>query len=105
GIDLREKPFEIVDVYASADMTFGAGRRGAGLLGAGVTIPFPLLNVRLSPAIGLHGYTNRLEDSVITHGETLFGSSYRDTSLHVIENRKVRMGIVGSFSVSAWLPQ
>lgn len=112
GVDMRQKTLEILDAYASADMSLGAGPRGAGLLGFGVTIPFPLLNVRLSPAFGIHGYTNSVVDSVITHHETstigITGSgestSYSDTTIHVIDNRALRMGLIGSFSVSAWLP-
>lgn len=104
GGELREKAFDIFDWYLTAGANFGTGNRVAGLLGLGFTIPFPQLYIRLSPALGIHGYTNFVSDSVITHAETLWGVPYTDTSTHVIENRAMRLGPVGSFTVSAWPP-
>lgn len=104
GITLRELHNDQFDWYLSMGSNFGARVRPTGLLGIGFTLPFPHLNVRLSPAFGLHTYTNHVVDSVIEHGEMLFGGQYADTSIHVIDNRSLRLGLVGSVSVSAWLP-
>lgn len=82
-------------------MNPGKEHRAAGLLGLGFTLPFPLLNVRMSPAIGLHAYTYRVVDSVISYEKPLFGSTRIDTSTHVLSGPARRLGLVGSFSVSA----
>lgn len=104
GIDMRHIQNDLVDWYVTAGADFGTKTRAASLVGLGFTLPFPLLSIRLSPAFGVHGYTNRVVDSVIEHGDLVFGGHYSDTSTHVIDNRALRLGLVGSISVSAWLP-
>jgi|GEM_PF-6520044 len=105
GLEWRQSPHKVVDWFFTGSANADAAFRGAVLVGAGLTLPFPFANLRVAPAVGLHAYATRTEDSTIARVTNIFSdSTYTDTLIYRQEDRHSRVGTLRTLSVSLWPP-
>lgn len=105
GLEWRQSPHRIIDWFVTGSANADATFRGAVLVGAGLTLPLPFANLRIAPAVGLHAYATRTEDSTIARVTNIFSdSTYTDTLIYQQDDRYSRVGTLRSISVSLWPP-
>jgi hypothetical protein len=105
GFQVQDNLHQLFDWFFMGSATADPSIRGVALVGAGLTLPFPLVNVRLSPAVGLHTYTNRTVDSThIYRPPFMFSDGYMDTIIYHQEKKRPTFGPMRVLSVSMWPP-
>jgi len=109
GFLIQGSPHEIFDWFVTTGIRPSFSVLRSLTVGAGLTVPFPFLNIRVAPSLGIHTYKTRFVDSVIARydGVTpLFGGSSGgftyDTTVYRIDQRLRRTGITRAWSVSIW---
>jgi len=106
GFELRENSHQIIDWFVTGSANADTKIRGALLAGAGLTLPFPFINLRAAPAVGFHTYTLRTEDSTIIQRTNIFtNGTYKDTLIYRQKNKSPNFGTLRSISVSMWPPK
>ncbi|HAP00244.1 MAG TPA: hypothetical protein DCQ83_09400, partial [Fibrobacteres bacterium] len=99
GLDFKFQSNEYIDLFLkyNANLDYPAWSH-VGAAGGGLTLPFPWLAVRLSPAIAISTYETKVMDSVNT------SDSYSPDTSYLITRDYHKREITWMIGFTAWFP-